>query len=124
MATSTAISSFRPNVRTAITISNESVPTPALDWNNGQVIVTSGSSAACSAFDTKNDRLVEASTSAALYYTVGPAATVTAVKGAAGTQYFAAGSLRYIYIPMGMAVAAIQDSAAGNMTLIPALQST
>lgn len=122
MAAPTVISQTRPNVRTAITVNGDSVPTPALDWNNGQVIVTSGSSAASSVFDANNDRLVEASASAALYYTVGPSAS--AVKGAAGTQYMAAGSLRYIYIPKGAVVAAIQDTAAGNMMLLPALQST
>ena len=118
MATPTITSADRPRVRCAITISNDPVPVPALDWANGQLVAASGTSAQSAVVDASNDRLVEMSTSSAIYYTLGT--NPTAAKSA-GSTYLAAGAMRYVYVPLNNKIAVLQDSAGGNVTIIPAL---
>lgn len=124
MATPTAISNDRPRVRTPVTVGSGPATgtTLALDWANGQLVASSGTSAASAVFDANNDRIVEVATSAAIYYIVGPS-TPTASK-AAGNQYLAAGGSRLVYVPLNNKIAVIQDSAGGNVMMVPALIST
>jgi len=121
MANPTALG-VRPQVRTATTINMEPVPVVALDWANGIVVAAGAASAASAVIDASNDRIVEASSNTDCWIKIGT--TPTAVAATAGNAFLAGGSVRYLYVPAGMKVAAIQSSASGTVGLLPAVIST
>lgn len=123
MATSTPVGGTRPTIRQATTVGQlpANLPVAALDWANGQIVATSGTSAHSTAFDSTNDRIVRVSTSAAIYYKVGPATPTAAA--AAGNDYLGAGLSAFVYVPATYEIAALQDTAGGNVLMIPAVIS-
>lgn len=121
MAASTAIALGRTQHRTA-KAGPDSLPLAvALDWANGQSIATSAVSAVGAVFDASNDRIVMVSCNANVWITVGTVAAAAATKGA-GSLFIPLNSPPVpIYVPAGLTIAALQDSAAGVLALIPAL---
>lgn len=105
-----------PRIQSAVTNGAQTIPVPLLNWSSGQLVAFTGSSAQSSAFSTTSDVIVEMSCNQDCYYTVGANPTASA---AAGNQFMAAGSLRYVYVPVGQLVAAIQSTTGGNLTIVP-----
>lgn len=118
MATPTSISAARPTVRCPVGQNGVPVPCIALDFANGQEVAVGAASAASAVFDASNDRVVEMCADTDTWYTVG--ASPTASIGA-GSQFLPAGTVRYVYVGAGNAIAVIQASAAGHCGMIPSL---
>lgn len=123
MATSTAVSANRPQIRTARGGDNPTPFGPALDWANGQNVAVGGASVVSAAFDANNDRIVMVGVTSTTWLTVGTVAAATAAKGGAGSIPIGVGAPVPIYVPAGLAIAVIQDSAAGNAAMVPALMT-
>ena len=121
MATATAISNARPPLRVPVNFQGYPVPVPALDWANGQAVTVGSSSTQSSAFDTANDRIVEACANADTWISVGT--NPTAAKSA-GSQFLGKGNVRYVYVPANNLIAVLQDSTGGVCGLVPALNIT
>lgn len=119
MATALTVAAQRPQVRTAVAFGNQSVPTPALDWNNGLSVTIAGSSAQSAVVDAANDRLVELCCTTNSWYAVG--ANPTAAPHVAGSHFIPTGQLRYVYVPANAVIALIQDTAGGFASILPAL---
>jgi hypothetical protein len=122
MATPTATAAVRPAHRTARVAENAFSAALALDFANGQVITTgAGSSAASTVFDATNDRVVMVSTDVLAWITVG-VSPVAVTAGAGNLVIPAAVVAQPIYVPAGMAIAAI--GATAHVSCIPALLGT
>lgn len=125
MAAATVIAAGRSQHRAARLATDAFQGALALDWANGQAIVTlSGSSQQSSVFDTINDRIV--------YVSVGGASSVVGCWIAVGTNPIAAASAGSmwvaqaagpvpIYVPVGMKIAGLQGATAGTLSMVPAL---
>lgn len=119
MATPTTCSAARPQIRTARGGDNPTPFGPALDWANGQVVAVGAASVASAAFDTTNDRIVMVGVTSTTWITVGTAPVAT--KGAGSIPINAGALPTPVYVPTGMAIAVLQDSAGGNAGMVPAL---
>jgi len=121
VAAATAIGGGRPQHRTPRGGDNPIGLAVALDWANGQVVAVGAGSAPGATFDASNDRLVSLSVSTNTWYTVGPTATATATKQAATSEFIASGAQRWVYVPAGMTIAVIQDTAGGFASMVAGL---
>lgn len=110
------------NHRTPVGPGGTGIPVIALDWAHGQVVAIGAASAASAVFSTQHDCTVELCCSTDTWYTVGEVPTAAA--SAAGNQFIASGSVRYVYVPANQKIAVIQASAGGNAGMVPGLQET
>ena len=119
MAAPIVVAGARPQHRSARLGDNAYHGTVCLDFPNGVVITTgAGTSAASLVFDTANDRIVMVSTDVLAWITVG-VSPVAVTAGAGNMVIQPSMPAQPLYVPAGMAIAAI--GATAHVSCIPAL---
>lgn len=109
-----------PNVAAILAIDVNGCAIQALydDFANGQALAFATVSATSAPIDADCDRAVFLCPSETCWITVG-AGTPVAVAGA-GSKRIPGGAMVYQIVPAGSAIAAIQESAAGTLCVLPA----
>lgn len=102
-------------LQTVVTIPN-SLPVPQLDFGNGAVMSVSNVAANTAVINANLATVVEMCGTTDVWYKVG----LTAAVSTNGSQFLAAGSLRYVYVPANTIVSLVQSTATGNVALVPA----
>ena len=106
-------------LQTVVTTPN-SLPAPKLDWGNGAVLAVSNVAANTAVINANLSTVVEMCGTTDVWYKVG----LTAGVASNGSQFLAAGSLRYVYVEANTIVSIVQNSATGNVSLVPVLVGT
>ena len=95
-------------------------PVPVLfpDTANSQVVAISGASAQSAVVHAESDRSVRLAPNTDIWFAVG--ANPTAAPDTAGSSFLGSGAVEWIGLRGGHKIAAIQDSAAGQLSITPA----
>lgn len=109
-----------PNVAAVLAIDVNGCAIQAVydDFPSGQALAFAAASGASAPIDADSDRVVLLCPTETCWINVGPETPVASV--GAGSKRIPGGAMVYQIVPAGSAVAAIQESAAGTLCILPA----